>query len=101
MITITRHMDGHDIAPQIRMERQVLKKFPFLLLEGDTDIKRFDRYIDEGACSAVNCYGRNRAIEAIELLYDEGFSGAVAIVDADFDRVTDNLKIHEGIYIFR
>ncbi len=27
MITITRYMDGHDIAQEIRMERQVLSMF--------------------------------------------------------------------------
>jgi hypothetical protein len=97
MITITRLMDGHDIAQQIRMERQVLRKVSFLLLEGDTDIKRFDRYIDEAVCSPVNCYGRDNAIEATELLYDDGFAGALAVVDADFDRVCNSLNVHEGI----
>jgi len=97
MITITRHMDGYDIARQIRMERQVYKKHSFLLLEGDTDIKRFDRYVDESGCSLVNCYGRKNAILATELLYEDGFPGALAVVDADFDRLTNSLKIHEGI----
>ncbi len=49
-------------------------------------------------CSIVNCYGRKRyAIEAIELLYDEGFIGALAVLDADFDRVTNSIKAHEGV----
>jgi hypothetical protein len=66
-------------------------------LEGDTDIKRFDRYVDDADCATVNCYGRKNAIEAIELLYEDGFPGAVAIVDADFDRLTGKLTAHEGI----
>ena len=97
MITITRLMDGYDIARQVRMERQVHKGVSFMLLEGNTDIKRFDRYVDESACSIVNCFGRENAIEATELLYDDGFAGVLAIVDADFDRLTNNLKEHEGI----
>ncbi len=97
MITVTSLMDGHDIAQQIRMERQALKRVSFLLLEGDTDIKRFERYVDEGACSLVNCYGRGNAIEATELLYEDGFAGTLAVVDADFDRIAGSLKEHEGI----
>lgn len=98
MITITRAMDGYDIAQEIRMERQALKKFSFLLLEGDTDVRRFERHINSTCCSVVNCYGRKRnAIEAIELLYDEGFPGALAVVDTDFDRIMGKLKAHEGI----
>ena len=97
MISITKLMDGHDIAQEIRMERQALKNAAFLLLEGDTDLKRFTRYVDEAACSVVNCYGKPNAIEAIELLYEDGFPGALAILDADFDRLTCKLSSHEVI----
>ena len=31
------------------------------------------------------------------MLYDEGFPGALAVVDADFDRVTNSLLSHEGL----
>jgi hypothetical protein len=72
-------------------------KGSFLLLEGDTDIKRFSPFVDDDACSFVNCYGRRKAIEAIKILYDEGFVGAVAVIDADFDRITGNLLSHEGL----
>lgn len=67
MISIARHMDEYDIAQEIRLERKV-HKGSFLLLEGDTDIKRFSRFIDEAKCSIVNCYGRRRAIAATEML---------------------------------
>ena len=96
MISIARHMDKYDIAQEVRLERKV-HKGSFLLLEGDTDIKRFSTFVDDGACSFVNCYGRRKAIGAIELLYDEGFAGAVAVIDADFDRVTGHLLAHEGL----
>jgi len=31
------------------------------------------------------------------MLYDEGFLGALAVIDADFDRITGNLDQHEGL----
>ena len=96
MISIARHMDEYDIAQEVRLERKV-HKGSFLLLEGDTDIKRFSPFVDDDACSFVNCYGRRKAVEAIKILYDEGFVGAVAVIGADFDRVTEKLLVHEGL----
>jgi hypothetical protein len=95
MISIGKHMDEHDIAQEVRFERKV-HKGSFLLLEGSTDIKRFEPLIDGQKCSVVNCYGRKNAIEAIKLLYDDGFPGALGVVDADFDRITGEIDLHEG-----
>lgn len=96
MISIAKYMDEYDIAQEIRLERKV-HKGAFLLLEGDTDIKRFGIYVDRKACSIVNCYGRDNAVKTITLLYEEGFLGALGMVDADFDRILDVLDKHEGI----
>jgi hypothetical protein len=68
-----------------------------VLLEGTTDIKRFGAFIDDDECSLVNCYGRKNAVEAIKLLYEDGFSGALGVVDADFGRLDDSLEEHEGL----
>jgi hypothetical protein len=96
MISIGKYLDEHDIAQEMRLERK-LHKGSFLVLEGDTDIKRFRPFIDDDKCSLVNSYGRRNAIEAIKLLYEDGFPGAVAVADVDFDRVTGTLEEHEGI----
>jgi hypothetical protein len=96
MISIARHMDEYDIAEEVRLERKV-HRGSFLLVEGITDIKRFGPFIDEKECSLVNCYGRRKAIEAVKILYDEGFPGALGAVDADFDRVDNQLEQHEGL----
>jgi hypothetical protein len=96
MRSIARHLDEYDIAQEVRVERRA-HKGSFLLLEGVSDIKRFDPFIDSDTCSLINCYGRPNAVGAIEILYDEGFLGAVAIVDADFDRIVGGTVEHEGL----
>lgn len=96
MLSITKDMDAYDVAAEIRIERQV-HKGSFLLLEGERDIGRFSDFADVDECSIVNCYGRPRLLGAIEILYDEGFSGALGLADADFDRVLGRLKEHEGV----
>ena len=96
MNSIARYIDGFVIACQVRMERQA-HKGSFLLLEGQTDISRFSLFVDKELCSIVNCHGKPNLIEAIEILYDEGFLGALGLADADFDRLLNELKQHEGL----
>jgi len=72
MISIAKHMDEYDIAQEIRVERMV-HKGSFLLLEGDTDIKRFSQFTDEGKCSIVHCYGRRKAIAATKGLSPDNY----------------------------
>ncbi len=96
MISIAENMDEFDIAQEIRLERQV-HKGSFLLVEGDTDIKRFTKFTDSNRCSTVNCFGRKNLLGAIALLYDEGFPGALGLADADFDRIDGSLLEHEGV----
>jgi len=83
--SITKYMDGWDIAQEVRIERKV-HKGSFLLLEGETDYKRMLKFLDEQACSVAICFGRSNLEEAMELLEDEGFPGVVGLADADFDR---------------
>ena len=80
------------------MERQ-RHKGAFLLVEGGTDIKRFERAVDESACSFVNCFGKPNVMDAIERLYDDGFEGALGLIDADFDRLLDTIAAHEGLVV--
>jgi hypothetical protein len=91
MFSITRYMDSHDIAQEVRMERGV-HKGSFLIVEGNTDVKRFSNYIDGNECSIVNSYSRRKALGAINLLDKWKMKGVLAVIDADFDRVNGTLK---------
>jgi hypothetical protein len=79
-------IDGYYIAAQIRLVRQASKR-AILVLEGETDARVFDRFIDQGTCDIEIGFGKANVIEAIDLLEDEGFVGVVGVVDADFDRL--------------
>lgn len=63
----------------------------FLLVEGGTDKKFYERFIDKVVCQVVTTSGKpsskQRAIEILEILNKENFQGILAIVDADFDRL--------------
>jgi hypothetical protein len=98
MKSIARSIDGPTIAAEVRMERQT-HKGSFVLVEGANDIKRFQRVIDAQICSFVNCFGKRNVEEAIEILYDDGFSGALGMVDADFDRILGRPVEREGLAV--
>src|SRR6516164_9053137 len=83
------HIDGWYVAAEVRLVRQI-QKGTILILEGDDDAKIFKRFIDDDLCDIQIAFGKANALKALDLLEDEGFPGVIAIVDADFDRITSN-----------
>lgn len=80
-------MDAYDIAQEIRMERQ-FHKGSFLIVEGKTDVARFKKYVSKTECSFVNAHSVVKAKEALNLTKERSIPGVLAIVDADFDRLS-------------
>jgi hypothetical protein len=100
MQSIARHIDPPMIAAQIRMERQT-HRGSFLLVEGSTDAKRIDKFVDKVECSIVNCYGKSNVVETIELMQDIGLEDSLGLVDADFDRLNPSFTTDEGVVVSR
>lgn len=98
MRSIAGYIDPPTLAAQIRMERQT-HKGSFLLVEGSTDAKRIDKFVDKVRCSMVNCYGKTNVIETIELMQDVGLEDSVGLVDADFDRLRTKVVAVEGVTV--
>lgn len=86
MLSIFSYMDERDIAAEILMERAV-HKGSFLIVEGKTDVKRFKNFISQIDCSITGAHSVRKAKGALRILESKGFSGVLAIVDADFDRI--------------
>jgi hypothetical protein len=82
-----KEVDGAYIAAQIRLLRQV-QKGTILILEGETDAKALDSFIDGSTCEIEIAFGKPNVLEALDLLEDEGFPGVVGVVDADFDQLS-------------
>ena len=71
------------IANGIRMQRSQ-HAGAFLVVEGDTDSRLYKRFVDYRACQLVVAHAKNKAIEALDILEQDSFSGILVIVDADF-----------------
>jgi len=79
-----KYLDGWDLAAHVRFMRQT-HKGSFILVEGAWDDRVFSRFVDSDRCSIEVSFGKSNAIEALNLLEEDGFEGIVAIVDMDFD----------------
>jgi hypothetical protein len=77
---------AHDLANMVRMAHSQ-RRVTFVLVEGTTDVTFFARFVAEGACEVVPCFGRPNVLAAVALLDQSREAGFLAIVDADWDRV--------------
>ncbi|MCG3256447.1 MAG: DUF4435 domain-containing protein [Candidatus Heimdallarchaeota archaeon] len=72
------------LANKIMMLRTSFKG-SFLIVEGDTDYRLFEKFIDTTSCNLEYIKGKDNVIETIKILEIRGFNGALAIVDADLE----------------
>jgi len=80
---VKQHITAHSIANEVRMTRS-LHKGTFLLVEGGTDARVFKRFVDKANCKVIPANGKDKALDALKILEDDNFKGALVIVDADF-----------------
>jgi Protein of unknown function (DUF4435) len=80
----------HGEAASIRLRRSTFTGV-FLLVEGYSDRRFYERFVGESTCQIVSVSGKPssklRVITVLEILEKSGFQGVLAIVDADFDRL--------------
>lgn len=66
----------------------------FLLVEGGSDKTFYERFVDPLACKLITVSGKPssklRVIAVLEILEKSSFLGVLAIVDADFDRLSSS-----------
>lgn len=93
-ITTTR------IASRVRMLRSdsAYSSRVFLFVEGNKDKTFYTHLIDGAMCHIEIAYGKENAIAVIKILEQDSFSGALAIVDADFDILEGKVPASQNIF---
>ena len=82
------NLDGNTIANLIRMRRSSGSfEGTFVIVEGRSDKLVYEELFDKGNCTFIVSQGKENAIGAIEILDEDNFQGALAIIDADFSRL--------------
>lgn len=79
-----KHLNGNDIANEIRMTRSQ-HNGAFVMVEGATsDFRVYKRLIDNNVSKIMPAHNKDNVIQAIKILNQANFKGVVGIVDADF-----------------
>ncbi|MDX2041639.1 MAG: DUF4435 domain-containing protein [Acidobacteriota bacterium] len=85
------------IANRIRLKRpQFLGAF--LIVEGDTDSRVYRSFRATELCQTVIAHNKANAVSALAILENENFSGVLAIVDADFDRLDGRQRTSPNLH---
>lgn len=83
------------VANQIRLLRSTYSG-TFLLVEGDSDKTFYERFVNKTLCELISLSGKPsskvRVIAVLKILEESSFQGILAIIDADFDRLTALLE---------
>lgn len=74
----------HHLSNRIRMERLVYKGV-FLVVEGGSDAKFCDIFCARVSFRIVAANGRDNVIGCMSILNADGFTGAIGLIDRDFD----------------
>lgn len=59
----------------------------FVLLEGETDIRLFKKLFDLNKVEVESLNGKEKVIQALQILLSEGYANVIGIKDADFDHL--------------
>ena len=82
MISLT----PHELASEIRMTRTQFSG-SFLIVEGRDDRLFMVRFVALETCQIRVAYGKQNVCDTIDILDEDLFSGALGLIDADFDRI--------------
>src|SRR5713226_852276 len=89
----------YGIVNQIIAIRKYPEKYylSFLIVEGETDRKLYETYIDTNKCEITVAVGRDNVKEVLLLLEKDTFPGVLAIVDADFDMLEEKFPATQNL----
>ena len=77
------YLTAHDIANNARMIR-TLHPGTILIVEGNTDIRVYERFVNDTYCKLIPANCKDKTIDALAILEKDNYYGILAVVDADF-----------------
>jgi len=86
------NLTADDIANNARMLRAG-HPGSIVIVEGDTDLRVYKRFVNDNNCKFIIAYGKENAITSLTKLELSNFAGIFAIIDSDFWAL-DGIKSH-------
>jgi hypothetical protein len=85
-------------ADQIRLRRDAFFGV-FLIVEGHSDKLVYSNFVNSETCEFVISDGKEQALNTMKILDNDKFTGVLAVVDADFDRLENNFPESPNILL--
>ena len=90
---------GDSIANEVLLVRDNYNG-PVLLLEGETDVKFFCRFVENPEMQIISAWDKQNVLDAVDILESENkVLGVLGIVDADFGHVDGSLPASRNIVV--
>lgn len=91
---------SHITPSRIYDEIKMIKNRPFLLVEGESDVDFFVKFIDTNKCSIKATFGNPNLIAIFDMIKKNGDDVTVlGVIDADFRRIDGNLPTYDNIFL--
>ena len=79
-------LDGGSVAAEVVLLRDAADK-AIMIVEGPSDCRLLDKFVDPGACELVIAHGRENLLSASDLIDGLDFQGVLSLIDKDYDDV--------------
>lgn len=86
------------IANQIRLRRSNFSG-AFIIVEGRSDNLVYERLVSQHKCEFSIALNKDNAINALDILDKDNFTGVLAIVDADFSILEGSIHTSSNLLI--
>lgn len=84
-----KYINPISIISEIRMLRTANNNQTYFLVEGESDERFFNKFIERSVCKVKDAKGRENVEKLMEVINCNRMQGVVAVVDSDFDKVLD------------
>lgn len=95
------YRDKDTITSEIKMLRANGFSGVFIIVEGSTDSRFFEQFIDDTSCEIIPAESddsKKDAIGVLKILNNESFIGVIAVVDLDFDKLRGIIEIINNLF---
>lgn len=88
-----QYITGERKVTELYMLRALDRSSSFLIVEGLTDQRLYQKFIDSTKCKVVTAENKENVIDTIVILNEKKFEGVLGIIDTDFSKLDqDKMK---------
>jgi hypothetical protein len=91
------HLDPYSVANNARLNLDLYDVV--VIVEGTADVSVYNRFFNQKLCVTIPAYGKENAIEALQILEVSNEKNILIIVDADFDHLDNHVYASTNLFL--